>query len=113
MVNLPLPSFDLHGETYVVVKSKDFSDLSHEKLLRLLGVLPLEKLTLGYLVRQHRNKLGLTQSGLARLTTTTQKHIDKIENGEIKAPRDQLLKELQDHLGPDFTEAYQRFIHKE
>jgi DNA-binding XRE family transcriptional regulator len=98
----------IHGElrlqhkTYIVVPTEEFRDIELEKFRRAMGIPDLDVIWVGYLIRQHRMRLGLTQAELGSRTDSDQKHIDKIENGTIKCPKDPLLRKFIFIFGEDF-----------
>lgn len=92
----------LQEKVYVVVPSEEFPSIQLESFRKALGIPEVDKLWVGYLIRQHRQRLGLTQTELGNRIDSDQKHIDKIENGTIKRPKDPLLKKIVPILGEDF-----------
>lgn len=95
-------SFELNGSSYVVVSTDEFEKLMKMDLMKALAIPDLSEVSVGYLVRQHRVKAGWSQAELGRRVQAGQKHIDRIENGEIRNPRKQIMDELRRELGPDF-----------
>ena len=92
----------LQQKTYVVVPAEDYSQNEIEAFRRAMGIPSLDVLWAGYLIRQHRVRLDLTQAELGNRTGSDQKHIDKIENGTIKRPKDPLLRKFISIFGEDF-----------
>lgn len=93
----------LNKRIYVVVPSEEYDVSGIELFRKALGIPSVDKLWVGYLIRQHRLRLDLTQAELGSRTGSDQKHIDKIENGTIKRPKDVLLRKLVLVLGEDFS----------
>ncbi|MBN2064220.1 MAG: helix-turn-helix domain-containing protein [Sedimentisphaerales bacterium] len=57
-------------------------------------------MSLGTIIRQKREKLGITLDELARLTEFSKPYLSTVETGKVKnPPSDDLLVRLEDHLG--------------
>lgn len=97
--------------TFRVVPESDFERFSDAMERTQFLQLPLPKdLTIGFLLKHHREAKKLTQEQLSDLSEIGQKHISNIEK-EITMPRLGTLEKLFSHLDPKF-EAGVKFIWK-
>ncbi|MCO5113006.1 MAG: helix-turn-helix domain-containing protein [Bdellovibrionaceae bacterium] len=95
----------LNNKDYLIVSTEDFKSLDTNLIVRGLAIPPLNKITIGYLIRQHRLLAGQTQSELGKRLGIGQKHIDKIENNKIKRPSDSLLRKTIEEFGSNFEDG--------
>lgn len=70
------------------------------------GATTMATMTIGELVKQRREALGLTQSELARRSGLRQNYISDVEKGNVAVPRDHNLDALGAVLGLSRGEFY-------
>ncbi len=95
----------LGKDTYIVVSTNDYINSDVEIFRIAMGLPPLVDVSIGYLIRQHRIKLGLGQKEFGRRIGSGQKHVDKVENGKIKTPKDKFIRNSIKELGDDFLKG--------
>ncbi len=95
--------------TFILVPESEFVRISDAIERTRFMSLPLpEELSVGFLLRHHREAKGFTQERLSELSEVGQKHISNIEK-QITEPRWKTLEKLFSHLDPKF-EAGVRYI---
>ncbi|RZK24832.1 MAG: XRE family transcriptional regulator [Flavobacterium sp.] len=76
-----------------------YTAVDHHKLS------PPGVITVGYLLKLHRNRLNLSQESLAIKANIEKKVVTLIETGKTKKPRKKTLEVLSLILGKEFEEA--------